>query len=270
MLQGVPAESPYDWNFRLMGFPVRVTWSFWLVAAAWGYEISRGWDRVFFQNGLDTPGTLGLLAIWIVALGISILIHELGHALTFRYFGMDAQVVLYYFGGLAIPGSFTSWRGARQPRLSSANQCWISAAGPAAQFGFGLLVVAIAIALKQTPGAYAMSWLQYWGWEERLELGRPANAFSFCLIEFLVYPSLVWAVLNLVPVLPLDGGRIVQHLIGIYGRGDGLHEATLISVIAGIGLGIFFFQSGNSFFGFLLLILGITNIQNLQMMGGRW
>ena len=65
----------------------------------------------------------------------SILIHELGHALAYARFGQPARVVLYHFGGLAIP---ESW--GRRRHLPPAERFIVSAAGPLAQ-----LLVAAAV-----------------------------------------------------------------------------------------------------------------------------
>ena len=66
------------------------------------------------------------------------MIHELGHALVYRFFGQATQVVLYHFGGLTVP---TLWgrRGARLPQ----QQFLVSAAGPFAQLIFVTLLIAV-------------------------------------------------------------------------------------------------------------------------------
>jgi len=65
---------------------------------------------------------------------VSILVHELGHAFTMRYFGQDARVVLYMMGGLAIPES-SPWRASSGRRVRGPlSQILISAAGPGAGF----------------------------------------------------------------------------------------------------------------------------------------
>ncbi len=64
----------------------------------------------------SNPGQGILLLMWIAAVFVSILIHELGHALAMRRYGISSYIVLYHFGGLAIPdrgGTFV--RSARLP-----------------------------------------------------------------------------------------------------------------------------------------------------------
>ncbi len=107
MLLQEPPETPYDLRFQLLGFPVRVSWTFWLGAVVFGYEFARQIDFIAMAAGLNSPGAGPLLLLWILCLLVSILIHELGHALAFRQFGIQSSIVLYHFGGLAIPiGSF--------------------------------------------------------------------------------------------------------------------------------------------------------------------
>ncbi len=95
-----PAESPYDLRFQLFGFPVRIAWGFWVASIIFGFELVRGIEAYF---GPDSPGRLPLLILWAFCLLVSILVHELGHALAFRQNGIESSIVLYHFGGLAIP-----------------------------------------------------------------------------------------------------------------------------------------------------------------------
>ena len=125
---GVPSPTPYDLNFEIFGFPVRVAPWFWVAAL------------VLSGGGGATPLSVFAFA---AALFISILIHELGHTFAFRYYGQNSHIVLYHFGGLAVPTG-RSWNSAR-----SANNPWnqivISAAGPLTQMG---VAIALAIILR--------------------------------------------------------------------------------------------------------------------------
>ncbi len=269
MMLQTPERSPYDLNFQFLGFPVRVTWTFWLVAAALGYSHAQSIDYLYgevYAEPNATPGKAALLAVWIGVMFVSILVHELGHTLAFRYFGIQSQIVLYHFGGLAIPDSFTSWRGARTRRVSAVEQLVISAAGPVAQLLLGLIVVIIALSMRCMPGSFLLSWIPSLG--EGMSL--PSNAWGFALIDFLVYINFAWALLNLVPILPLDGGRIAQSLISIFGRREGLYEASVLSIVAGALLGLWFIRGGDQMLGIMLLVMGFSNLENLQRYGGGW
>jgi hypothetical protein len=43
---GEPPPSQYDWRFNLLGFPIRVTWLFWLITAALGYSIAMSANQL--------------------------------------------------------------------------------------------------------------------------------------------------------------------------------------------------------------------------------
>ena len=77
MLLQAPDESPYDIRFDLFGFSTRISWTFWLTAAVLGYSLCQFTDMSFAPN---SPGAFALLFIWAGCMGLSILIHELGHA----------------------------------------------------------------------------------------------------------------------------------------------------------------------------------------------
>src|SRR3954468_12089221 len=108
-----PPPTPYDLRFRLFGFPVRVHPLFWVVALLMG------------NPDLDRPQALARLALWILVVFGSILLHELGHAFAFRFYGCRGVAVdLFWFGGLA--------SAEQRPRGHWPN-IFISLAGPAAQ-----------------------------------------------------------------------------------------------------------------------------------------
>src|SRR5262249_20643518 len=131
------------------------------------------------------------LAIWVAVVFVSILVHELGHAVAFRYFGSDADIVLYAFGGLAIPtmGISGRWR-----------RIIVSLAGPFAGFAlFGII--------------YGSNALLHWG---DVMKGPVRNTLELiCLYDFLVFVNLYWGIFNLLPVFPLDGGQVCRELCGM-------------------------------------------------------
>ena len=157
-------------QFSLFGFPIRVHWLFWLNTALLGGALQA-----------QTPEQMRLVAVWIAVAFLSILIHELGHALVMRRLGdRRVEIILYAFGGLA---AGSTWRSRRE-------QIWVSVAGPGAQILVGLLVWLLALSLP--PGPLLV----------RYAIG------NFLFVSFF------WAVLNLLPVLPLDGGRITEAVLG--------------------------------------------------------
>src|SRR5262249_43255267 len=126
---------------------------------------------------------LPYLFLWIVCSFFSILLHELGHIWMGRGFGSDGHIVLYGLGGLAL--------GARDPRYRW-QRVLVYLAGP----GIQLLLWAVLWLGKKSAGDQVGTWpLQV-----RLAL------------EIVMDINLYWPLLNLVPVWPLDGGRVAREL----------------------------------------------------------
>jgi stage IV sporulation protein FB len=126
MLLAEPPPTAWDLHFQLLGINVRISPFFWLGTALLGWSFAQAVAK-------DPDGNLNVgmgLIMWIGVVLVSIVAHEFGHVFAFRYYGIDADVVLYQFGGLAVPrGSFGF---GRQVRLGSKEQIVISGAGPAA------------------------------------------------------------------------------------------------------------------------------------------
>lgn len=266
MLLQEPPETAYDLRFHVFGFPVRVSWTFWLGAIVFGHGFAQLVDGIATVNNLSSPGIGPLLLLWTLCLLISILIHELGHALAFRQFGIQSSIVLYHFGGLAIPiGSF---RGVSISRLSEKQDLWVTAAGPLAQ----LLSAGVVIALVKWAG-YRVTAFAFMpaglhkvpGMLEGKELLLESVGLA-ALVMFYVFPSVVWALLNLMPVWPLDGGRIARSLVLL--TGGTTSQALWISIVCAGGLALYAFRGGQSIMGIFFLMFAISNYQMLQQPGG--
>ncbi len=266
MFGQLPGETPYDLRFRFAGFPIRISWTFWLMSIVLGYELVRSVDLLFINGASGSPGVAALLLIWAACIMVSILIHELGHTIAFRWYGIESHVLLYHFGGLAIPSGFRVG-GRRSGNLDPAANLIISAAGPAAQIGSAVLLVLVAAAmgyrvdaLRWLPGPLA-NWTASLG-------GRPLDsAMSFALVNFYVLPSIFWGLLNLLPVLPLDGGRIAEAVLAMLGHGK--HIAYQLSLVTAVVIALYAFQSGQMFLAIFFVWMGIDAYQALQS-GGRW
>ncbi|MBK9210067.1 MAG: hypothetical protein IPL71_17960 [Anaerolineales bacterium] len=130
MLFQVPPATRFDLNFSLAGFTVRVHPLFWVIALLFG----------------SSSGSVSGLIGWVIAMFVSILIHELGHALAFRRYGIDSEIILHATGGLTVPNSFSFSFGGRYS-ISANQQIIISLAGPFAGFLFAGLILVITILL---------------------------------------------------------------------------------------------------------------------------
>lgn len=220
-----PNRTPYDLHFELLGFPIRVSPWFWLGGLIWGFR----------------PDADGIsILLWITVLFISILVHELGHAIMMRRLGRNARVVLYFMGGLAIEESGSPWSldYGRQGRTTT-EQIWISAAGPGAGF---LLAALTAMGVYATGGSVtpyiAFDSLPYFFSE--LGGGLAGNQHLQLFIEYMLYINFFWSLINLLPVIPLDGGQIAQAVLTQQDPWQGVAKALWLSVFVGAAAAVIF------------------------------
>ena len=219
MILAEPPPSQGDLHFRLFGFPVRVHPFFWLVCLIMGLR------------GSSTPPAE--VIAWLIAVFVSIVIHELGHAFLQRRYGGNPRIVLHGFGGLAICGDCD-----RSPR----SQILISLAGPMAGFLFaGLLLVALRIAGYQagfTTGepqiaGYSLSLLGvrfYWEALNSEHLNQ--------MLGNLMQINILWGLINLLPIYPLDGGQISREVCQLSDSRQGMILSLRISMVAAIAMAI--------------------------------
>ena len=219
----------YDLRFPLFGIPVHVTPWFWAVT------VFMGWDLVNHQ-------LYDLLAIWIACVFVSILIHEFGHAICAQSFGCPPEIFLYEFGGVAVfrPNY----------RFTTTRSVVVSLAGPAAGFLlYGLIYVAAQ--------AVASS-----AWYANMDPdGQHRVGFFFRQMEWV---NLYWGLVNLVPVVPLDGGRVSEAILSRLRPRDGRDLALKLSVVAAGGMTIYFGLHHQQYPAILFGMLCITNVMALQ------
>jgi stage IV sporulation protein FB len=263
-----PTEpSPYDLQFHFLGFPVRITWSFWLMAALLGWGWSQTMDRIALVSDIDTPGPAVMLGIWITCVLLTILIHELGHAIAWRRYGQDAKIILYHFGGLAVNESFTAWDGGRRRRTTANQDLIVSAAGPAAQLllALGVWIVGLALGMPMN----VTSWLNQLGMN--LPMGTlPSTIALYGFFDALLWTSIFWAILNLAPIFPLDGGQILYNAFLMTGVTSPRYKAHITSAIIGGALALLLLTSGFAMGGLMFLALAASNWQQAQQSGGMF
>jgi stage IV sporulation protein FB len=263
-----PASTPYDLNFRLLGIRVRVVPWFWLVALLLGWDLTQARE----QQAM-------LLTLWIAAVFLSILVHEMGHALAMRFYGIDSYIVLYQFGGLAISDSYSPRMGygSRRMRDDPISQIVISAAGPAAQFGLALAVVAglwiigYQLAYEPDEGDFFIRLpLPYVD-----SLMPPAtarllpSAEAAHAIRNLLWVSVFWPLLNLLPVYPLDGGQIARNVFGLFHPAAGIQYSLILSVVTGAAVALYGFSQQQLFLAIMFALLAFSSFQVLQAYSGR-
>lgn len=250
-----PRPTAYDIKFNLLGHAVRVNPLFFLLP-------------VFFARGLASEdANLGMTIVLVAVMYfLSILVHEFGHALAFRYFGIHSRIVLYMMGGLAIPER-GSW-GASNKTLSPNQQMFVSFAGPLAGFILAGLLVLLALAL----GGEMVWWRLF---------GIPFPQIVFPAEHFANNPSMnlfinggitiniLLNLLNLVPVYPLDGGQIAFQFLGQLDQRDGQRNALYLSIATAGLLTVLALSTSSIFIALLFGSLAFNNYQMLQQFGGR-
>src|SRR5271170_1519032 len=170
---------------------------------------------------LNSQSFIGTL-IWVGIIFISVLFHEFGHALTALLFGQHPRIELVALGGL------TYHNGQKLPFWK---QFFIVFNGPL--FGF-LLVIFATILLHIPVFAKGMT-------GSILALARMVNLF--------------WTVVNLLPIMPLDGGQLLRIIMeAIFGL-KGFKYAIIISMSLALATSIFFFITQGFLIGALFFLL---------------
>jgi Zn-dependent protease len=255
MLLAEPQPTPADWQFELAGIPVRISAWFWLGAAI------LGWNACQHLARGDQRAMLGYLIVWAGVVLVSILIHEMGHALAFRAFGQGSRVIIYHFGGLAIPDAWS------RRNLRPIQQLLVSAAGPIAQ----LILAVLIIAVLKAGGWYVPFPIEVVGDALDLYSGREFESpLLKALVGFLLFVNIFWPILNLLPVPPLDGGQIVREGMVAAGVADAYKIAGLIGVATGALVAYWAYTRGEPFLGIMFALLAASCWQSLSSSGPRW
>jgi len=203
-------------GIRLFGVPVRLHFTFVLLLVFLLF-IGIG-DR---QSGAMT-------ALYVLALFASVLLHEVGHTLVARRYGIRTlEIVMYPIGGVSRPE--------RQP--APREELWIALAGP-------MVNLLIAAAL--------FGWLvAHQGLQAFRELAQPTDAN---LAQRIALGNLALCVFNLLPAYPMDGGRILRSFLSLHRPEE---EATRIAAGAGQGLAIMLGLAGLLWGNYMLVFVAL-------------
>jgi len=199
-------------------FPLILVWA----AIQFGLLLGRGLEGALF-------GVIVTLVLFII-----VVLHELGHALTARQFGVPTkQIVLLPIGGVA--------QLQRIPERPLA-ELLIAIAGPAVNFA-----LAIIFYLGGRAFGFRMQ-------DTLLALQNLGQANFGTLFGYIFVANLFLAVFNLLPAFPMDGGRVLRALLATvlpYTR------ATQIAVFIGQGMAFLFGLWGFLGGGFFLILIAI-------------
>jgi stage IV sporulation protein FB len=205
------STTPYDLRFRFLDIPVRIHPLFWLMAAVLGFQ----------DNNI--PAVL----IWIGCVLVSILVHEYGHGLMAKHFHGSPSIVLYGLGGLCYS------QGERTPGQRLA----VLLAGPGAGFILCAAVLAVtSVALGITGGEHLAVMQRLVGLRADKDLfldavGKLPSATISMIYFNLIWINLLWGLVNLLPIYPLDGGQATQVVLSQVDRRNGVRRSHIVSLV---------------------------------------
>ena len=244
-----PPPTRYDLRFSIAGIPVRVHPLFWLIALL-----------------LGSSADLIQLLIWVFVVFVSILVHELGHALAMRRYGQPSQIILHFAGGLTVPEPVSWGSGWANVSMRPNQEIFISLAGPGAGF---LLAALVVVGATISGGSIVTNWLFGVIPLPVAALMPIGGRVLSLLLTMLLWVNVFWGLINLLPVYPLDGGNVSRYLLLQADPIDGVRKSLWISVIAG-GLvaiaGLLILRS--IYMAFLFGLLAFQSYQSLQRRAG--
>ena len=213
--------------FRVNGIPIYLDFLFILLVALWSSQ--------YWSSG----STTGMSAAFVLCIGVfvSILLHELGHAWSGRWFGVGTrEIELNGLGGVcfferSLPASVLA-------------RTLVSLAGP-----FANLVLWLAF-------DYASDWLRASG-----------GGMLAGVLWHLGYVNWLLMIFNLLPAFPLDGGKVLEAWLAPFAG-----PAWSVRVVAVLGLAVAIWLVLRSFPSTYALMMGAliayTNWQMLESVGG--
>jgi Zn-dependent protease/CBS domain-containing protein len=207
---------------RIFGISVDLDYSWFLIFAllTWALAV-RYYPAEFIHWGAPEYWFMG--ALTALLLFVSVLLHELGHSIMAKRYGMPVpRITLFAFGGL-------SEIAAEPP--SPGVELWIAAAGP---------IVSLILALTF--------------WELRPFLINIAALFA--LAKYLAILNLALGAFNLVPGLPLDGGRVLRSIVWSITRN--FRRSSAIAAATG------------RFLGFSCIFMGVLVVFAGDILNGLW
>ena len=231
---------------RIAGIDIEIHPSWLLILGFVAWSLSD----TFFPDHYKSWSTFAYWAVGIssaVLLFVTVLIHEMAHALVARHRGLPVpRITLFIFGGMS--------HMSRQP-ATAGEEFQIAAAGPATSILIALVSAGLGFAFR--------------------EMSEKAEAILF----YLAFVNLALGIFNILPGFPLDGGRVLRSIA--WKRSGSFRQATRVASsvgeLFGYGLiiaGFFILLAGGlldglwlAFIGWFLLGAARGEAANLQLEG---
>ncbi|MEM0999464.1 MAG: site-2 protease family protein [Bacteroidota bacterium] len=209
-------------KFRLFGFPVTLDPGFFLLVV------------LLYLANLQNP-IYGLIIAGCIL--VSVMIHEFGHAVVARTFGLRPAIRMTFIGGLTI------WSREEGNEPSNLQYILITLAGPFAGFAFGGLVLVYCL-IAGIPISITLS---------------PSDAIGILLLF-----NFVWGLANLLPLYPLDGGQVLYYTLRLAKKLPAERISALISIGLGVPAAIWAYQADRLWIALLLVWVISPNFQRLR------
>ncbi len=201
-----------------------MTWSLRIGSVA-GIGIFLHWTFIIIISvlfllllaGGDARTAIGVVAFILTLFGC-VLLHELGHALCARRYGIGTKdITLLPIGGLA--------RLERMPTQPS-QEFWVAVAGPAVNVGIAAILALFVLLIQGAAGLTDISLLR-----------DPEQEFGGNLLAKLMWINIFLVVFNMLPAFPMDGGRVLRAALATRLP---YHKATRVAATVGQAMAIFF------------------------------
>jgi stage IV sporulation protein FB len=216
-------------RWRLFGISFCIQPSFWLISALFGYLVvgmgmrMTGWDLLKY------------IGIWVLCTLVSVMVHELGHAVTGRVFGLPGNITLAGMGGQAV-GNFET--------LRVWQRVLVILAGP----GAGFLFLGVLTLINQNPWNRVFTiyfdlpmFKVPWNWDllDHINTNLKVTPPYSEAMSFLCWMNLFWNIINLIPIMPLDGGMLMREGFTVVFPVRGLWLAFALSFLLAGGLAVY-------------------------------
>lgn len=217
--------------FRLFGFSVEADATWLLLALLVTWTLASGVFPHYFE-GLPAQTYWIMAVVGAAGLFMSIILHELGHSLVARHFGLQIKsITLFVFGGVA---------DMEDEPASAKAELLMAVAGPATSIALSLALFGAALLFAPGKGISPLQGV----------------------LAYLAWLNGILAAFNLLPAFPLDGGRVFRALLWAW-RGNLRWATRFASRVGGgfgialIALGVFSLFSGNVVGGFWWILIGM-------------
>lgn len=211
----------------------------------WTFLLLLGMVFYLSYNG-SVQGSL-VVVLFLLSLFGCVLLHELGHALTARHFGISTRdITLLPIGGVA-----------RLERMSEKpwEEFWIAVAGPLVNVGIAAVLFLALVILVAMGGMDVLAGVP----RELTEIpGIPAHAFVPMILVGLLGMNLQLVVFNLIPAFPMDGGRIFRAILSSYiGFRQATEAAALVGMVMAGLIALWGFEVMRQTFNPLVMLVGL-------------